>query len=204
MSTRLMATAVALAVTGPACALPVDYVFTGTAGGTVSRTVDGTAEVIDTVSALPFSLIVRADTDAIDATSDAPFTFVQGQLLLSLDNSDFVPDDEAAFVVLDTGNDRIGQFDADYRFGEGFFNDADVPELAGYDLSTSVGPIAGLTSEDFISTEILNEIYGGPVTFDGALDFGFEAQVVPLPAALPLLVTGVGLLMGARAIRRRA
>lgn len=204
MTLRATAVAVGLVSTAPAWALPVDYVFTGTGSGTVSREANGTTEVIDNLSDLPFTLLVRADTADIDTTSDVRFTFVQGELSLSLDNSPFVDDDEPAFVVLDTANNRIGQFDAEYRFGEGFFNDAAVPALAGYDLSTSLGPIAGLTSEPFRSTEILNVIYGQPVIFDGTLDFSFEAHVVPLPAALPLMVTGLGLLMGARTLRRRA
>ena len=69
--------------------------------------------------------------------------------------------------------------------------DTSSAAFASYALSTSIGPITGSSA---ISTGASFPTSVGTLTLSSAGDATFTAVVTPLPAALPLFVTGLGAL----------
>jgi hypothetical protein len=191
-----------------ATAAPIVYRYDGTATGDVFE--DETGEFFESVADLPFVLLIESDTDLVDKTT--PIFFASGTTSLSIDGSDFVEDDEPNAAVLDTVNNIIGQLAEDLT---GFVSETGVPEVAGYELDTAIGPIEGIQSAPFTSTEILNIVYPFDVAFDGTVNFSFEAtltddpgepgepEVIPVPASLPLLAGAFAALIVARQRRSR-
>jgi hypothetical protein len=177
---RLILAAVALSFLQIASsqATPATYTFKGT--GTVD--VNGSA-----LSGTSFSIVFTADTSTIDS-SGAPFyrlfavpgTFTDGSFSTTL---------TAAQIVAVSTTSLINFYNSTFDNGLGGSN----PALAGYTLSTSIGPI----DETSFQNDTFNALGDGFATPSGTLEFlsgdiltSFTAQV-PEPGTLTLLASAL-------------
>jgi hypothetical protein len=165
-------------------ASPVTYTFDGTGTVTLGGVALGNT----------FSLVFTGDTSIIDG-SDNPY--FKNTNLTGLFTDGGVSETITATVESNSSFGNIDFYDSTYTNGLGLQDNATAKGLAGYDLSTSIGPVLG-------PPEDLTPTFGGGVftTADGDLQFtasdtlSFTADVssTPLPGALPLFGTGLGML----------
>ncbi len=186
-----------LASAGGALATPVTYTFSGTAGGYACVTCTGSDNTNFSGS---FSLVVTADTSAIDTSGNPYFkllnvdaTFTDGSFSAVLTGVTVESNADPSFH-------NINFFNNTFLNGLGFTDAA----LTGYDLSTSIGPITDSGSNltptfdgGFFTTTGSNQVY---FTSNSSLTFQADVQSVPEPSAVALFATG---LLAFGMIRRR-
>lgn len=182
----LAAMAAAMLATGGASAVPISYSIQALGTGSLG------AEVFD---AAAFSIVTRADTDDIVATSSG-FRVANASAWVTLASGSTAAFSGDIHTVVNQTFSRVGV--SDFATGRAILF-VDHPGAAGYGLDTGAGPWAG-TGFAF------NTGFGHPTTLGdftlNAVSVGsFSASVVPEPASAAMLLAGAGLLWG---WRRRA
>jgi hypothetical protein len=165
--------------TSIANAVPIDYIFTGTASGNFAGTNFNGAFRVD----------LFGDTNDVVTGSPSTVSPTSATVTIGAQNATLAN----TVVSVNTGNlafPRIifGQSQPSPVFfvAEGAENAA----YASYDLTTAFALTAG--TPEFISQTFLTSI--GDLTFTGANSVSFEAVIsgTPLPGALPLFASGLG------------
>lgn len=191
LSIVLMGAALTALAAGSANALPMTYIFTGTASGTL----DGVP-----FTDLQFTFTIRADTDTLGHNGLLYFNFEQiepativlaGHPLATVSDPMYVfggaPAGAAGFGILNHGDV--------FLVGGG----AILPELANYEMDTPVGPVVGPVASwsagGTLPTDLGELVLA---SFSGTGTF----QAVPEPALLPLLAGGLAASFARRARRR--
>ncbi len=194
-----LAVGVGFLVTGPAGAVPIDYIFTGAATGTLGGTAFDTTFTVDIAS--DTSTATLSGGEWFNTATGATFNLsgVGSGTLLGVFNEVVgnptfdLTDGAAIFGQLYTPDGGI-TFDFS---GEGLYN---VP-LASYDLQTAFPLTGGTVSQ---TPNSLYQTSLGDLVFANISSMSFEADVAttPLPATLPLFASGLGAL-GLLGLRRK-
>jgi hypothetical protein len=188
MLRTMLAAAVGLGLAASATASPITYTFSGNAGGYACVVCSGSD---NTAFSGPFTLVVAADTTAVDATGNPYFrlnsvdgTFTAGSFSATLTGITLVANADPLFENIDFYNSAFNN-------GLGFTD----PALSGYNLLSSIGPITALVANltptflgGFFTTTTGEQVY---LTSDGSLTF-IAAAPVPEPATLALVLVGLG------------
>ena len=205
---------VGLALAAPAHAVPATYTFSGMASGILFDATGAPSDFTDQL----FTIVLSADT--ADITGDTPDdgfyrianfggSFSEGAFNDTL--SPFVTVVVNANASGTPPYEDVNFFNATFDNGLGFDL---VSALAGYNLSTSIGPLtvpsapypgANLTPTFAGGTFALES--GGAVEFTGNTSLTFTADVagaVPEPAPVMLLAAGFAALALARRMARVA
>jgi hypothetical protein len=160
-------------------AVPIEYIFTGTASGNFAGTdFNGAFKVelfADTTNVLVGAPSVVSPTSAIVTIGAQTATL--SNTLVAVNTGD------AAFPRIIFGQSQPSPV---FFVAEGAENAA----YASYDLTTAFALTAG--TPEFIPQTFLTSI--GDLTFRGADSISFEAVIsgTPLPGALPLFASGLG------------
>jgi hypothetical protein len=181
--------ALGLALAGSANAASITYAFSGSAGGYACVACSGSD---NTPFSGDFSLVVAADTTAVDTTGNPYFrldsvdgTFTDGSFSATLTGVTLVANADPLFENIDFYNNTFDN-------GLGFTD----PALSGYNLLSPIGPItasvANLTPTflgGFFTTTTGEQVY---LTSDQSLTFTATTPV-PEPAAFGLVLGGLGI-----------
>ncbi|HXP32349.1 MAG TPA: PEP-CTERM sorting domain-containing protein [Stellaceae bacterium] len=197
----LAAATIGLAVAGGAEAGPIDYIFTGTATGSLggsggNNASSGVPFVADTggTSFTAFTVTLVADTAAVTGSVPLGFsndaitaTFAAGALTATFTLPSRVTENTSADIIIFGENQPSPVF----FVAEGLSN----ATFGTYDLATALSLTTGTVS---FSPQIFSTS-AGDLEFDSISSMSFQA-IVPEPATLALF--GVGLI-GLGVIRRR-
>ena len=176
--------ALSFAFVGAAASAPVTYTFTGVGGGTFD---DGSGAV--PFSDAAFTVVFSGDTTSVDLSDATFFRYfsIGGTITVGALSGTLTPTNT---IVASAGLGLINFFNAAVDNGLGLGNAA----LSGYDLTTSIGPVAATFLTPTFGGGSFALEGGGSVAFTSNSDLTFTATVVPLPAALPLFAGGLGIL----------
>lgn len=178
----------------PAVADTLDYVFTGTASGTVdgitftnaTLTINAIGDTSAVSSTYAYFLYFPVNTAAISISGIGSGTF---------NDSTYVFDNQTAFggtVGFGDGSDIIQIHDED--FGSTVFST--------YDLTSPIGPL-GFVTDPSVSDWTNLPTSLGAMTVTSYTDVSFQAVGVPEPGSMLLLCSGLLSLAGIR-LRRSA